>query len=238
MQHGIKILLITGIIFLVLIPGIFAQTGVQQAIIRDLSGTVEIRQSGSEEWQSAGKGQILDWDTTISTGFRSSALIALGNSLLTVRPLTRLTLSELSLIQDTETVQLKLQTGRVRAEVKAPAGAKAQFTIQSPTATASVRGTVFEFDTVNLSVSEGTVAFNGAANAGVLIDAGRFSFSDERTGQVALPETITLSELRPELPIASDGISQAEKTPETGGTSGGGGDPPISPSGITVTVGF
>ena len=224
-----RILFLTVICLLCSVNGIFAQN----AVIRDLTGTVEIKKANSTVWTPASRGQTISGDTVISTGFRSSALIALGDSLLTVKPLTRLTLKELTMAQDTETVSLNLETGRVKAEVKAPAGAKTQFTIQSPAATASVRGTVFEFDTLNLSVSEGTVEFSGASNVPVLVDAGRFSYSDERTGRVVLPENTSNLELKPELPIASDLASQPVKEIPGGESQGDAGT-----GGINIIIGF
>ena len=233
MQNRNKILVITVIISILMIHNVYAQTGSRTAQIRELSGTVEIRKAGSETWQPASRGQNISSDTTISTGFKSSALIAMGDSLLTVRPLTRLTLTELSMIQDTESIQLNLQTGRVRADVKAPAGAKAQFTVQSPSATASVRGTVFEFDTLNLWVSEGTVEFSGASNVPVLVDAGRFSYSDERSGRAINPETAIIAEMKPELPFASDAVSSGESAPALGAFV-----PEEAKGGISITIGF
>ena len=122
-------------------PFIFAQ----QAVIRDLSGTVELKLPGSQTWTNARAGHALAGDTVISTGFRSTALLAIGNSLLTVRPLTCLSITELSRRNDTEYSDVNLQAGRVRAEVNPPSDAKIEFTVRSSSATASVRGTLFEF---------------------------------------------------------------------------------------------
>ena len=175
-----------------------------QAVIREITGTVEIMLPGSAEWVSARQGQSIPADTVISTGMRSFAIIAIGDAVLTVRPITRLSLAELSRIEGIETIQLNMQTGRVRAEVKAPVGNRTDLIIQTPSAVASVRGTIFEFDTVNITVIEGTVAFSGIANVPVLIDAGVSSHADERTGRAALPEETSVTELRPDLPYASD----------------------------------
>jgi hypothetical protein len=53
---------------------------------------------------------------------------------------------------------------------------KASTTVQSPSATASVRGTSFEFDTINLSVNEGTVAYSGNVGPTAMVSAGAVSF--------------------------------------------------------------
>ncbi|MDR2048809.1 MAG: FecR family protein [Treponema sp.] len=182
--------------------GLFAQE-TQTALIRDLAGTVEVKAPRAAGWTAAYKGQTLTADTVISTGFKSTAVIAIGNSILTVRPLTRLSITELSRIQDNEKVELRLQTGRVRADVKPLQGGRTDFTVRSSAATASVRGTTFEFDTLNLSVSEGTVEFRGASGAPVLVDAGRISAA-AADGAVSPPAEIFA--LQPELPPGTDAL--------------------------------
>jgi hypothetical protein len=114
-------------------------------------------------------------DTIVSTGFKSSALLEAGSAIITVRPLTRLTLTEIAASQETETLSLNLQTGRLHIDVKPPAGAKASFTVISPSAVASVRGTSFSIDTMNVRVREGTVSFKGNSGYAVQVPAGSFS---------------------------------------------------------------
>ena len=216
-----QIVIIIGVLF-VAVPFIFAQ----QATIQDLAGTVELKRPGSVVWETAVKGQALTNDTAISTGFGSTALIQAGSTVITVRPLTRLTLSELIAIAGTETINVNLQAGRVRVDVNPPAGAKANTNVRGPIATASVRGTVFEIDVYNLTVIEGTVEFTGSSGPGVLIDAGRSSFTDEATGRASSPGELALTELKPEVPIGSDAVLPASRP-----DSGGGID-------LSVTVGF
>ena len=181
------------------VSGVFAQ----QAVIKELTGTVEIKRASSALWETAAQGQTITGDTTISTGFKSMALIAIGNSVLTVRPLTRLTLAEISATQGTETINVSLQAGRVRADITPPSGAKGIYKVQSPIATASVRGTIFEIDTYTLLVIKGAVEFKGTSGVSVVVDAGRISTVDEKTGRAALPEQTIFTALDPELPIGS-----------------------------------
>jgi hypothetical protein len=151
--------------------GVFAQNGV----IKEFTGMVELKPAGTANFVPATAGAQVRQDTVISTGFKSSALLEVGSALITVRPLTRLTLTEITASQGTETLNLSLQTGRLRVDVNPPAGAKASFTVVSPTATASVRGTSFFFDTMNVRVREGTVAFKGNSGYAVQVPAGSFS---------------------------------------------------------------
>ncbi|MCL2791808.1 MAG: FecR domain-containing protein [Spirochaetaceae bacterium] len=206
-MRNLKCLILT-IGFFFITTTIFAQAA-PQAVIRDLVGTVEIQRPGSAAWQPATRGATLTADTVISTGFRSTAVIAVGNSVLTVRPLTRLSLAELSRAQDEEKVELNLTAGRVRAEVRSAEGVRTDFTVRSTSATASVRGTIFEFDTRNLKVSEGTVAFSGVAGVPVFVDTGSTSFVDDRSGRIASPTETFIADLRPDLPL---GIIDAVQT--------------------------
>ena len=176
----------------------------QEAVISDLTGTVETKQTGSASWENAVKGQTVSGDTMISTGFKSTALITIGNSVLVVRPLTRLTLAEIRALEGIENINISLQTGRVRVDVNPPSGARTSFSIQSPMATASVRGTVFEVDTYSLNVIEGSVEFRGTSGNPVVIDAGGTSTVDAKTGRAALAKEALLSSLSPNQPIAFD----------------------------------
>jgi hypothetical protein len=147
-------------------------------VIRELTGEVELKRTETSAFVRAKAGDTVAADTVVSTGFKSTAIIQVGSSSITVRPLTRLSLAEIQSVSDTETLNLKIQTGRVRVDVKPPAGTKTNCNVQSPSATASVRGTSFEFDTINLMVNEGGVAFQGNRGMGILIPAGMASSID------------------------------------------------------------
>jgi hypothetical protein len=147
---------------------IFAQNG----IIRELSGEVELKTAGATAFVAASAGDEVAPNTIVSTGFKATAVIAVGSSVITVRPLTRLSLAEIQSSAGAENLNVNLQTGRVRVDVNPPAGSRANTTVQGPSATASVRGTSFEFDTVNLRVSQGRVAFSGASGLVTMVNAG------------------------------------------------------------------
>jgi len=144
----------------------------QNGVIRELTGVVELKPAGASAFTAARPGSVVAQNTVISTGFKSTAIIAVGSSLITVRPLTRLTLAEISSAEGTEKLNVALQTGRVKVDVKPAAGTKTACTVQGPSATASVRGTSFEFDSRNIRVSEGVVSFRGNAGAAIQVSAG------------------------------------------------------------------
>jgi len=144
----------------------FAQNGV----IRQVSGTVELKRAGDTGYVPAKAGDLVSGNTIISTGFKSSALIEIGGATITVRPVTRLTVTEISASGNDESLQVSLRTGSVQVAVTPPAGGRASTTVRSPNATASVRGTNFYFDARNLHVTQGTVLFKG--NRGYTVQAG------------------------------------------------------------------
>jgi hypothetical protein len=175
----------------------------QEGYIRECTGTVEVKAPGASVWRAAHAGEGISRDTVISTGFKSTALIVLGESRLTVRPLTRLSLEEMVNIQGNERVTVALRSGRIRAEVKAPAGGLADFTIRSPTATASVRGTSFEFDGEELRVGEGVVHVTGGDGSAVYAGAGHEAAADPRTGRTTGAAELVKAGLAPALPAAA-----------------------------------
>ena len=191
----ISALLFVCVLMFVVTPGLFAEAGT----IRQLTGAVELRHSGSAVFVPASAGDRVAADTVISTGLRSSALVEIGGAMITVRPLTRLTLTELRSAAGTETINVALQTGRVRVDLNPPAGSRASMAVRGPTATASVRGTSFEFDTRTLAVHHGQVAYGGSRGGAVLVNAGSSSRITD-TGRASDPTETALAALFPAAP--------------------------------------
>jgi peptidoglycan/xylan/chitin deacetylase (PgdA/CDA1 family) len=202
-----KMALITGFAFLLGTGGLSAQEGDEsRMVIREISGTVEIKAPDGADWVPASRGQVLERHTIVSTGFKSSALIAIGNSTLSVQPLTRLSLEELIRAGNAEKVDLTLRTGRVRANVRPPADGATDFVVRSPVATASVRGTVFEFNGTELRVDEGRVHLSGGGLNGAYVGVGQFVRTDMETGRVITAAETAKEVLTPTAPAGMDSI--------------------------------
>ncbi len=157
-----------------------------------VSGKVEI-QASNGAWKALKAGDSLEAGSMISTGFKSEATVKLGASILTVRPLTRMTLNQLVEKEDTVQTEVYLEVGNVKAEVNSFNNKKNGFSVKSPVATASVRGTVLEVGEY-LIVYEGTVQFQGANGQERSAHAG-----DRMTiigGAVASPVNHLITELR------------------------------------------
>jgi hypothetical protein len=132
-------------VLLVLAAGLFAQE--MEAEFISVNGTVEIQRSGAEEMLTATAGMKVYSGDLVSTGFRSMAQLKIGDAMLTVQPLTRLTLDEIISRGGRNTAGITLRSGRVRAEVTPPSE-RTDFTVRAPVATASVRGDIYEEDGV------------------------------------------------------------------------------------------
>jgi hypothetical protein len=177
----------------------------QEARIRELHGTVEVREPGASAWRTAYSGQALKPGTHISTGFKSRAVIMINGSALTVHALTRLSLEELVQSAGSGRAEINLRAGRIRANVNPPpAGGSVSFVVTSPTATASVRGTVFEFDGLRLKVDEGRVHITGSDGGGTYIGAGQAARVRAETGRASAAGERAREELSPPLPAGMD----------------------------------
>jgi len=208
--------------------GAYAQSGV----LKEMVGQVELKSPGSASFVAARAGDLIGEDTVVSTGFKSTAIIEVGSALLTVRPLTRLTLTEIYASSGAESVTVDLQAGRVKIDVKPPAGTKASFSVSSPISVASVRGTSFEFDVRNLYVYEGNVLYKGLRSEGTLITAG-YGIGISEKGNVVNPIAYGVDSYRPRMPEgigANTGAvtiptGSAPSNPGSSGSPGSSGNP-------------
>jgi hypothetical protein len=201
---------------------LFAQN--PAAIFIEVSGMVEIKEAGAPGWKTAAPGIPAGRNAVISTGLKSRAVISLGSSRLEIRPLTMLTLEELVQRDGVEETALYLRTGRVWAEVTPPSGMQVDFSVKSPTVTASVRGTSFEFDGNHLWVDEGRVRLTGSNGQKVYVAQGQRSYVDENNQNRIVPpfeaETAQLRPILPKLTSTGSGMEPAEiGNPPVPGTS-------------------
>jgi hypothetical protein len=116
------------------------------------------------------------------------------------------TLEEIQEAEGNETVSLRLTTGRVRADVTPPAGGKTDFRVRSPSATASVRGTSFEFDGRRLAVAQGRVRFSGGDGTPVTVSAGHQVVTNPATGRTPTAVETVKVEMRPPAPVAVERV--------------------------------
>lgn len=180
---------VLGTILFALTPNLYSQN--LEARLSSVQGRVEVRPNGGD-WQDAEEGMILSVGSSVSTGFNAEAVLELGASSLTVRALSRLTIEELIEREGLVETDLNLPVGRVRGEVRRTEGRQNEFTIRGAVATAAVRGTDFEFDGVNLRVSDGRVNVANRFGHQVPVAGGEASSTVEgeepSSGDVALEQ--------------------------------------------------
>ena len=228
------------LLVLFVVFSVYSQTGV----ITELTGEVELKAANASAFTRASVGSQIAQDTVISTGFRSTAVITVGSTTLTVRPLTRLTLAEIQSSAGEESLNVDLQTGRVRVAVKPPAGTRANTTVQTPSATASVRGTEGEISDGSVFMYNGVIYFVGNDGLWVVLSGDNSSSIVNHDGSVISPIEIGTSNLSPNSPVGAGssgetttGASSSTQQTEAGdigvgidwGSAGGNGGSVIAP---------
>lgn len=130
------------------------------AQVTEVSGKAEVLQG--TEWKSLKIGDVLKNGDTIQTGFKSSLVLKVKDSIVNVSALTRMTVEQLSENPQKDNVRVFVKTGSISSDVKKSENKKLGFTVRTPVATASVRGTEFSvtnnFDSVGVNTTRGSVA--------------------------------------------------------------------------------
>lgn len=151
-----KKLLKTCIIFISMISAFSSVYG-ENAKVTYVKGKVELLVN--ENWKPVKVGDEIKTSDTISTGFQSEAKIEYGGSVMSLGAVTRITLEKLSTSASKDDVSLYLKTGAVRSKVTHPQNHRVSYTVKTPVAVASVRGTDFTVTARgNVSCNEGAVA--------------------------------------------------------------------------------
>ncbi len=140
-MHRVLFFLLMAILF----SPISALAQEQQAVVKEFSGKVEVKPTG-RDWRPVVANMPVSMGSTVSTGFASRLVLAIGQTQISVRPLTRMLLRELVKTGSTNTTGLTLRVGKVNVAVKAASGEKNDFSIRGPASTAAVRGTEFNYD--------------------------------------------------------------------------------------------
>ena len=134
----------------------------ESIIIDEIKGTVRIKMSEGDQWIVPESGQEIDKGTTVSTGFHSTAVIKMENSLTEVKPLTQIKVEELLATGKQIKSSMYLNFGKIKTKVTKLKNLKTDFKVRSAICTASVRGTEFEFGGNLLIVENGLVLLKSA----------------------------------------------------------------------------
>lgn len=171
-----------------LLPYLAAQDAALVATVVEIEGKVEYRDA-SGKWKPLKLGAVLELGTMVSTGFKSTTTLKLGQDSIYVKPVTRLSLEELVRTEGGTRTKLFLTVGRVKADVNPEKKAKVDFSIKSATATASVRGTSFETDGTNLVVAHGMVQLENSWGQYRYVGGGEYSKVDD-DNSISIPVAV------------------------------------------------
>lgn len=156
-----------------------------QATVVSAKGKTEVKNGGA--WVALKSGDSLNEGSVIQTGFKSELVLKIKESTVTVAPLSRITLQTLIEREGLngesgkDETTIFLDTGSLKSNVQKSADRRVGFTVRSPVATASVRGTFFEtvkvFKVLKLATTRGSVAFSSNTKSGfskeILVNAGQ-----------------------------------------------------------------
>jgi len=109
------------------------------ATVVSTKGKTEVQKGNS--WEALKPGSKLQKGDVVQTGFKSELKIKIGESTVDVAPMTRITIEQLAAKDTKDETSIYLDTGSVKSDVKKTDKRRVGFTVRSPAATASVRGT-------------------------------------------------------------------------------------------------
>lgn len=162
-----------------------------------LEGKAQVSANGTA-WSPVAVGSKISQGATIQTGFKSSLKLKFKGQEITLDPMTRIKLDELSDKDNKDNAVVSMKIGGLTSNVKKLEDRRAGFTVKGPAATASVRGTIvaeevgYNRDTVR-AIENTTMVWpssadsDGAAGnkAQSAIAAGQMASVDAEGGQKA-----------------------------------------------------
>ncbi|MCR4580687.1 MAG: FecR domain-containing protein [Treponema sp.] len=111
------------------------------ATVSFVRGKAEVNRNN--QWVPLKIGDSIYPEETLSTGFQSEIKIKFNNSVMALGALTRVTLEDLSSSSDKDSVSVFINSGSIRSRVSHTDAKRVNYTVKSPVAVASVRGTDF-----------------------------------------------------------------------------------------------
>ena len=223
----------------------------EDATVTFVSGKVEVQRGG--KWIALQKGDTVAKSETISTGFQSEAKIKIIDSVMYLGPVTRITLEELSTVDQTDNVNVYLKTGTTRSQVKHVDNKRVNYQVHTAVAVASCRGTDWILDDSNtIKGLGGTVEYNDTESAsrsvgGVLIQANQIAKIDDNNNVTPTVSNVVSSAEEVNSTAATAGSLEGEggagagteAAPANGGNNGGGnggGGTPEPTGTVVITI--
>ncbi len=169
MKQNIKTSLLTIVVICIMCLPVFALSGT----VVSIAGKVEVQADSG--WIALKPGDAVESGKVISTGFRSQAVIQIAGSSVVVNQLSRVTLEQLTETDDAHSSEVFIDLGSISADVQASQNKRVGFVVNTPVATASVRGTQLDMGYSTIRVGRGLVVFMGKRGKEVSVRGGNIS---------------------------------------------------------------
>ena len=205
----------------------FRPTGVIEAAATNVSGDVEYSADNGKTFKPLVPGTIIQEGWVIMTGFDSSARLDFGYGSLTIFQTTSFRVDQFSSAKNLKKTQLNLQIGRIAARVHHTDAIRGDFSVTTPTANASVRGSemIVDYSTdtgeTSVYVTEDAAFVKGTKDkAEVTVPQGS-SVVVPKAGKASKPAAFVAADLPP-MPSFDPATSGAGPSAATGaaGTAG------------------
>ena len=171
----------------------------QTGVIRGAAGNVELLYPGTEAFLPAHSGRPVIAGTVVSTGIRSRTQIRIGSSEIFMRPMTQVSIIEITIWEDSEIIIISLESGNIQIVSRPPEGVSVLTTVQTASATAVVTARDFEASAEGeFSSANGNVRLTNAK--GSVTVPGTFRTHTDAGGGFVNPMQDTMSQLSPLTP--------------------------------------
>ncbi|MBU0935446.1 MAG: FecR domain-containing protein [Spirochaetes bacterium] len=186
------------------------------AVATEVKGTVGVLISG--RLQPVTVGMQLANDATVVTGANSEVSFRINNGTITLKSLTTAKINNMSQTAESSTANVALRNGTVVSNVQQIQGLKTNFTVTTPVATSSVRGTSHEVSFsqergMSVSVLSGVVAVT-APRSGTRPVAAGVSYV-QSAASTAAPQVVSTSTREADPVVTADIFSSNEETVTT-----------------------
>ena len=164
-----------------------------EAFVASVGGDVEYSTDGGKTFKPLTRGTILPAGAMVSTGFDGSAVLDFGYGTLRVPQTVGLTLDEFTTSANLRRTQLHLNIGAVEARIKHTDSIRSDFSVSTPTANASIRGSAMivsiepETGVTTVWVTEDAAFVQGTADGAEIEVAAGLSVVIDAAGHAGTP---------------------------------------------------
>ena len=241
MRRGVFLILINFMILMVVFALLMQSMVIVQRIAsaNRLEGIVEVQRGGEGDFKPLAQGDFVKTKDVVRTAAKSSAEFAWADGTRwKLMPLSQLVVKKATFnaVRKSEQNQLELSTGKVFVRIMKKLLPTSTFEVETPTAVAAVRGTIFSVEVaggktrVNVFKGSVKVTENGAGeNAPVtLISPGQVAVADDKSvvrskpGESASADFLSQPDiLRPQLTTSAAAMKDNQKAIVKGKTEVG-----------------